>query len=59
MVMLRDSLPRREFLLSYVVFPYIPHFKHLFRNKAHPKLMWWDKNECKQEKMFRHNVDGF
>ena len=39
-------------------FPVIPYLKYLFRNKAHAKLMRWDKDEHKQDRMLRHATDG-
>lgn len=39
-------------------FPVIPHLKHLFRNKAHAKLMRWRKEERKQDEKLRHPADG-
>jgi hypothetical protein len=39
-------------------FPIIPCLKRLFKNKAHAKLMWWHKEERKQDQMLRHPADG-
>ena len=38
--------------------PIIPRLKHLFRNKDNAKLMWWHKEEHKQDSMLRHPADG-
>jgi len=39
-------------------FPIIPRLKRLFRNKANAKLMRWQKEERKEDKMLRHPADG-
>ena len=39
-------------------FPLIPRLKCLFMNKTNAKLMWWHKEERKQDNMLRHPADG-
>ena len=39
-------------------FPIIPCLKRLFRNKTNAKLMWWDKEERKQDQLMRHPAGG-
>jgi hypothetical protein len=44
-----DEEPAKKKIPSKVMwyFPIIPRLKCLFRNRAHPKLMRWHKEECK------------
>ena len=39
-------------------FPIIPRLKLLFRNKTNAKLMWWHKEERKQDQLMRQPADG-
>jgi hypothetical protein len=37
--------------------PIIPRLKHLFRNKEHARLLWWHKQDRKNDMMLRYPAD--
>jgi hypothetical protein len=49
----RKRIPAKVICYAHI----IPHFKRLFRNKEHVKLLRWHKEDRKVDNMLRHPVD--